>query len=258
MGKLDGMTVIVTGGASGIGRATAIRCAHEGARVAICDISDAQGREVVERINRESYVAKYYYMDVSNEQEVEETLGRIASELGLITGLVNNAGIAMPEHDMKPIHESHLEVLEKVIRVNLYGVLFCMKHAIPYMIKAGKGSIVNISSIAAIISLHEIAYTCSKAGVLAVTRLCARDYAKYNIRVNSISPGFVDTQLLHSIGRSIRKEIPGEAERVSQSIPLSRLATPDEIASVIVFLLSDDASYITGTNIIVDGGFTAL
>lgn len=251
--KLRNMVVIVTGGASGIGKATAIKCAQEGARVAVCDVQDNLGKETEESINKEKLLAKYYHMDVTDEKKVEETFRQVVLDLGLIQGLVNAAGVADPKLDTRPIHEGLLNVWEKVVRINLFGVLLCTKHAIPYMIRAGKGSIVNISSIAALTSLPGIGYAASKGAVLAVTRLCAKDYAKYNIRINSISPGFIDTPLLQSIW----KETSEHAKELRESIPLDRLGKPEEIASVIAFLLSDEASYITGTNIVADGGYTA-
>ncbi|MEM1586590.1 MAG: SDR family oxidoreductase [Candidatus Bathyarchaeia archaeon] len=253
MGKLEGIVVVVTGGASGIGRATAIRCAQEGARVAICDVQDNLGKNVEENLNKMGLTAKYYHVDVTSEREVEEAFRYIVSDLGLIQGLVNAAGISNAKYDARPIHEGRLEVWEKIIRVNLFGVLLCTKHALPYMIKAGKGSIVNISSLTALIALPGVGYTASKGAVLAVTRLCAIDYAKHNIRINSISPGFIDTPLLQSIW----KEAPEHAKELLKSVPLGRLGRPEEVASLITFLLSDEASYITGANIIIDGGYIA-
>jgi NAD(P)-dependent dehydrogenase (short-subunit alcohol dehydrogenase family) len=253
MNRLDGKVVVITGGASGIGKACAVRCAHEGAKVAVCDIQDNMGKEVAANINNEGLSAKYYHIDVSKENEVEKMFRNIVSELGLIEGLVNAAGIADPKNDNVPIHEGKLETWERILRVNLIGVLLCTKHALPYMIRAGKGSIVNVSSLTALIALPGVAYTASKGAVLAITRLCAVEYAKYNIRVNSIAPGFVDTPLLQSIW----KEDISKAKELERSIPINRLGKPEEVASVITFLLSDDASYITGTNTIIDGGFTS-
>ncbi|MEM2425101.1 MAG: SDR family oxidoreductase [Candidatus Bathyarchaeia archaeon] len=248
--RLDGVTVVVTGGSSGIGRATAIRCALEGAKVAICDIQDSKGKEVEEIIRKEKMIGKYYHMDVTNESEVKETFAQIASDLGLITALVNNAGIFSPE-DCKPIHESKLEIWEKILRVNLIGPILCTKHVLPYMIKAGRGSIVNVSSVGAIVGLPGTAYVASKAALLAITRENAVSYARYNIRVNSISPGFTITPMSRGLW-----ENPDRLKEQLKFIPLNRLAKAEEIASVIAFLLSDEASYITGANIVVDGGFT--
>lgn len=253
MGRLDKMVLVVTGGASGIGKATAIRCAQEGAKVAVCDVQDAGGKETVETIVKEGFAAKYYHMDVTSEREVEKTFKGIVSELGVITGLVNNAGIADPKNDTKPLHEGSLEVWERLLQVNLIGVLLCTKHALPYMIEAGKGTIVNVASVAAVVGLSNIGYTASKGAVYSLTRNIAVNYAKYNIRVNSVTPGFIDTPML----RLIQKEMSTKPEDRAKAIPLNRLGAPEEVASVIAFLLSEDASYVTGANIAIDGGFTA-
>jgi NAD(P)-dependent dehydrogenase (short-subunit alcohol dehydrogenase family) len=257
MGRLDGEVVVVTGGASGIGRATAILSAREGAGVAVCDINREAGEKVVNEIVRFGGKARFYHMDVSKEEQVRSTFGRIVDELGLITGLVNNAGIAGP---MKPTHEVTEEEWDTVFSVNVKGVFLCTKHAIPYMIRAGHGSIVNVSSIYAIVGgIPEIPvppYHASKGAIRALTKADALTYAKYNIRVNSVHPGFVDTPML-----SKPAELVGDVNTLYSFLgslhPVGRIAEPEEIAHVIVFLLSREASLITGAEIVVDGGYTA-
>jgi NAD(P)-dependent dehydrogenase (short-subunit alcohol dehydrogenase family) len=253
-GKLEGKTILVTGGASGIGKATTIKCAVEGARVALCDVQDQFGKEIVDRLKRKGYAVEFYHLDVGNEIEVREVMDKVARELGegQIHGLANVAGVVL-EEDAKPVHEGSLETWERAIHVNLYGTLFCSKHAIPYMLKAGGGSIVNVSSATALIGLPGVGYTASKGAILAATRNMAIDYAKFNIRVNAVVPGFIDTPLLQRVW----SVTPREAEEILKTIPLGRLGKPEEVANVIAFLLSDEASYITSATIVVDGGYTA-
>ncbi len=253
-GKLNGRVVVVTGGAMGIGKATAIAAAKEGAIVAVCDVNEKEGSKTVAEIKNLGGKTEFYLLDVTNESQVKEVFGRIERELGDIYGLVNNAGIAGVS---KSTHEINLEEWNRVMNVNVNGVFLCTKYAVPSMIKNNRGSIVNLSSIYGIVGAQDAPpYHASKGAVRLMTKVDALFYAKYNIRVNSVHPGFIDTPMVSGFAEST-----GNKEAVYESLkklhPLGRLGKPEEIASVIVFLLSDDASFMTGSEVVVDGGYTA-
>ncbi|MEM0123539.1 MAG: SDR family oxidoreductase [Conexivisphaerales archaeon] len=254
IGKLSGKCVVVTGAAMGIGKATAIAAAKEGATVAVCDINEVEGKKVVEEIARSGGKAKFYSLDVSNESQVKDVFSRIGKELGDIYGLVNNAGIAGAS---KPTHEITMEEWNRVLGINVNGVFLCTKYAVPYMIKNQSGSIVNLSSIYGLVGAQDAPpYHASKGAVRLMTKTDALFYAKYNVRVNSVHPGFIDTPMVSGFAESTgNKEAMYEA--LKKLHPLGRLGKPEEIASVIVFLLSNDSSFMTGSEVVVDGGYTA-
>lgn len=248
--------MVITGAARGIGYATAMLAAKEGAKVAVCDVLEDEGKKAAEEIKRTTgnQNVKFYRLDVTNEDEVKRTFEQISKDLGDIYGLVNNAGIAGVS---KPTHEITLEEWNKVINVNLNGVFLCTKHAVPYMIKNNRGSIVNLSSIYGIVGAPDVPpYHASKGAVRIMTKVDALFYAKYNIRVNSVHPGFIDTPMVRGYA-----EGTGNRDAVYEALkklhPLGRLGRPEEIASVIVFLLSDESSFMTGSEVVVDGGYTA-
>ncbi|MGC8618750.1 MAG: SDR family NAD(P)-dependent oxidoreductase, partial [Thermoplasmata archaeon] len=244
--KLKGRVIVVTGAAMGIGKATALAAAKEGAYVAVCDLNQAEGNKTVDEINKNGGKARFYSLDVSNESQVKHVFEQIGKEMGDIYGLVNNAGIAGVS---KPTHEVTLEEWNKVMSVNVNGVFLCTKYALPYMIKNKKGSIVNLSSIYGIVGAQDAPpYHASKGAVRLMTKTDALFYAKYNIRVNSVHPGFIDTPMVAGFAEST-----GNKQAVYEALkglhPLGRLGKPEEIANVIVFLLSDDASFMTGSEV---------
>ncbi|AFH42162.1 SDR family NAD(P)-dependent oxidoreductase [Fervidicoccus fontis] len=254
--RLKDRVVVITGAARGIGYATAMLAAKEGAKVAVCDVLEDEGKKAAEEIKRTTgnQNVKFYRLDVTNEDEVKRTFEQISKDLGDVYGLVNNAGIAGVS---KPTHEITLEEWNKVINVNLNGVFLCTKHAVPYMIKNNRGSIVNLSSIYGIVGAPDVPpYHASKGAVRIMTKVDALFYAKYNIRVNSVHPGFIDTPMVRGYA-----EGTGNRDAVYEALkklhPLGRLGRPEEIASVIVFLLSDESSFMTGSEVVVDGGYTA-
>ena len=252
MEKLSGRVVVVTGAASGIGRATAILAAKEGAKIAICDIDVDGGEKTRSRIVGSGGVAKNYHCDVTVEENVKRVFEGISGDLGQVYGLVNDAGIGGV---MKPIHEIEEREWDEVLAVNLKGVFLCTKYAIPQMIKLHRGSIVNVSSTVGILGGASTPYSASKGAVRLMTKTDALYYAKYKIRINSIHPGSTNTPMAKRAADA-SGDPASYFRREGGAIPLGRLAKPTEIASVIVFLLSDDSSYMTGSEVIVDGGAT--
>jgi NAD(P)-dependent dehydrogenase (short-subunit alcohol dehydrogenase family) len=252
MDRVKDKVAIVTGGASGIGKATCLLLAKEGARVAVTDITDDAGKEVADDIKNTGGDAKYWHMNVTDEKEVDKVFAEINNEYGKINVLVNNAGISGPP---KETHELTAEEFDRVIDINLRGVFFCTKHVIKYMQKAGGGSIVNMSSMLGLIGGEDPAYHASKGGVRLMTKSDATTYAKDNIRANSVHPGYIITPLFRGIAARNPEGAETFMKKLAETIPLGRLGTPEDIANCILFIASDDSSYITGTEFILDGGF---
>jgi len=253
MDRVKGKVAIVTGGAVGIGGSTSALLAKEGARVAIADIDEAAGQAAVATIKKNGGDADYWHMDVTDEKEIERVFADIFRRYGQINILVNNAGIPGPG---KPIHELTEDEFEKVLNVDLKGVFRCTKHAVPYMKKAGGGSIVNMSSMMGIIGGRDPAYHAAKGGVRMLTKGDAASYAADNIRVNSVHPGFILTPGFKEMmaGRNHAAVVDMEKERGSV-VPLGRMGKPEDIANGILFLASDESSYMTAAELVIDGGF---
>ncbi|MDO4375905.1 MAG: SDR family oxidoreductase [bacterium] len=241
---LNDKVVVITGGASGIGLASAKRLLKEGAKVALLDVND-DVLEISKELGANTLGLK---CDVSNEADVKSSIDMVANFFGKIDYLVANAGIGGGAN--KPADVS-IEEWNKVIGVNQTGIFLVNKYVIPHMIENGGGSIVNTSSMYGIVGApNSFAYTASKGAINQMTRTLALAYAENNIRVNAIAPGFVDTAILSSV--------PDEYKKVmAKEMPIGRLGTDDEIASLVKFLLSDEASFITGAIISIDGGYTA-
>jgi NAD(P)-dependent dehydrogenase (short-subunit alcohol dehydrogenase family) len=246
---LDGKTAIVTGGNSGIGNAIATALAEAGAAVVIANRTHEAGEEAAEEISAatgsESIAIR---TDVTDESSVERLIDRTTSELGVPDVFVNNAGIAIGE----PAEEKPLENWERTIETNLTGVFLGSKHAGQAMIEAGGGSIITISSINAFVAeehVPHVDYHASKGGVEALTRQLASEWGEHRVRVNTLAPGFVRTELSSSD--------PEVNETRRSRIPLGEVATPDDLVGAAVFLASDASEYVTGTTLLVDGGYVA-
>ena len=252
-GILAGKTALVTGGASGIGRATALAMAREGARVAVSDLSEESAASTVALINQAGGQAIAIGGDVANEADVEAMVARTIAAFGRLDCAFNNAGIS--PRNVGPTgqrtHEMSQASFDAMLAVNLTGVFLCMKHEIPHMLAQGGGSIVNTASIAGLIGLPSATnYVASKHGVVGITKTAAMEYAKDNIRVNCVNPGYIKTPMTD----------PTMAERydtLMTKVPMNRLGTADEIAEAVVWMLSDRASFMTGASHIIDGGYYA-
>ena len=252
MGKLDGKVAIISGGARGQGAAEARLFAEEGAKVVLGDILDEQGQKVEAEINELGGDALYVHLDVTNEADWERAVAAAVSSYGKLDILVNNAAIVIQK---AAIEDRTGDEWDRIFEVNAKGVFLGTKHAIPEMRKAGGGSIVNISSVAGIgQSTHqEPAYAASKGAVRIFSKVTASQHAEDGIRCNSVHPGPIDTDMLHSSMGS-----PEGLENRLTRVPLRRMGTADEIAKGVLYLASDDSSYVTGSELVIDGGAISM
>jgi NAD(P)-dependent dehydrogenase (short-subunit alcohol dehydrogenase family) len=253
MNRLLSKVALVTGGAMGIGRAACLLIAREGAKVAVVDLDDAQGSALVEDIRGHDGQAEYWHMDVSDEREVRKVFGEVERRLGPLTVLVNNAGVSGPD---KPTHELTLDEWERVQRVNVTGVFLCTKYAVPQMKRAGGGSIINLSSIYGLVGGADVPpYHASKGAVRLMTKTDALLYAGDRIRVNSLHPGFIWTPMVEKhLGRM---PDPQAAKQATAALhPLGHMGEPEDVGWACVYLASDEAKFVTGSELVVDGGYT--
>jgi NAD(P)-dependent dehydrogenase (short-subunit alcohol dehydrogenase family) len=253
MRRFAGRIVLVTGGSSGIGRATLLAFAKEGAVVVNADVLEEKGREVIEQVKRQGGDGRYIRTDVSLSHQVGSLMEQIAKEFGRLDVAFNNAGVEEPfPGKMAEISE---ESWDRVHGTNLKGIFLCMKHEIPLMLKQGKGSIVNTASTCGIVAEPDVAsYVASKHGVVGLTRAAAVDYARSNIRINAVCPA---TTLTDQVIRVTRGD-PSELKRLESYQPVGRLGKVEEIAAAVLFLASDEASFMTGHALAVDGGALAI
>lgn len=249
MGRLTGKTALVTGGARGMGAAQARLLAHEGATVVIADILDDEGLGQVGLIEKSGGRATYRHLDVSEESDWIEAVDSAVEMMGGLHVLVNNAGIGQ----RLSIEETSEELWDRVMAVNARGPFLGVKHSIPHMRRAGGGSVINISSIAGIVAGGTSAvYHASKAAVRLFTKAAALQLAPYGIRVNSIHPGDVITPMTAAYFAD-----PANVEDRIRKTPLGRIGTPEDVAQAVLFLASDESSYMTGAELVLDGGRTA-
>jgi len=252
-GLLDGKSALITGGGGGIGRATALAFAREGARVAVADVAEEAARETVALVNAAGGQAISLSGDVSRDADVRAMIDAVVGTYGRLDCAFNNAGIAGWHVDaiLKKTAEWSEEAFDRMIAVNLKGVWLCMRHELPQMQTQGGGAIVNTGSIAGLVGLpNSSAYVAAKHGVVGLTKTAALEYAEANIRVNAVCPGYIKTPMTEPSMR-----LRGEA--ILAQTPLKRMGNPEEIAEMVVWLCSERASYVSGAAYNVDGGWMA-
>lgn len=248
---LAGKVAVVTGAASGIGRASALALAREGARVLVTDIDDTAGKETAAAIREAGGEARYLRTDVTRESDVEAMVDAAVEEFGRLDCAVNNAGTTGPG---APLHEFDLDGWSRTLATNLTGVFLCMKYELPVMQRQGAGAIVNMASGAGLIAVPGLApYCASKHGVLGLTKTAAVENARLGVRVNAICPGSIDTPALR---RAMARD-PQLEKMILTSQPGGRLGESEEVAEAVVWLCSDRSSFVTGESMLVDGGAVA-
>ncbi|PIC83008.1 SDR family NAD(P)-dependent oxidoreductase [Sporosarcina sp. P1] len=247
MERLKGKTAVITGGATGIGRETALLFAKEGAQVAITDIDEAAGQNTLEELRQITGQATFIKHDVSSEADWITVAAALKARFSRVDILFNNAGVYV----IKPIREIELETWNRVMSINVTGVFLGIKHIVPLMETAGGGSIINASSIAGLIGGpgHSL-YGASKGAVRIMTKDAAAEYAKSRIRVNSIHPGYITTGMVDYASETSGKT----PEELAAAYPLGRMGTADEVSRLVLFLASDESSFCTGSEFVIDGG----
>jgi NAD(P)-dependent dehydrogenase (short-subunit alcohol dehydrogenase family) len=254
MKRVNKKTALITGAALGIGKATALLLAQEGAKVAITDINDKEGANLRDEINAAGGQAKFWHLDTSHEDNVEKVFSEVAREFGSIDILINNAGIAGVN---KPTHEITKIEWESLMNINVTGVFLCTEHVIPYMQKSAAGSIINLSSIYGLIGAGDLPpYHASKGAVRLMSKNDALIYAKDNIRVNSVHPGFIWTPLVESLANESSIGPKEFKKQLDSRHPIGHVGAPDDVAYGILYLASDESKFVTGTELVIDGGYT--
>lgn len=248
--RMQNKVVLITGGAAGIGKATALRFAEEGARVVICDVNEAMGQETLKLLGAD---ASFYKINVTSRADVKKWIDEVAAKYGHVDVIVNNAGV-LRDGQLVKFRDGQLTGqmseadFDLVISVNLKGVFNCAQAVAPAMIKQGGGVILNASSVVGLdANFGQTNYVATKFGVIGMTKVWARELGKYNVRVNAVAPGFISTEMVTAMPEKI---LDGMKSRT----PLGRLGDPRDIANAYLFLASDEASFITGEVLRVDGG----
>ena len=255
MGRVQGRVAIVTGGAKGIGAATARMLGKEGARVAVTDIDRKAGRSVAKAIREHGGEAQFWELDVGDEEAVKTTFAEIHDHYERLHILVNNAGISGAN---KPTHEVTDAEWDRVMQINVKGVFYCTKHSVPYLREAGGGSIVNLSSIYGLVSAPDVPpYHASKGAVRLMSKTDALLYADDNIRVNSVHPGFIWTPMVEEHLKDTADDVEEARAATAALHPLGHMGDPDDIAYGILYLASEESKFMTGAELVIDGGYTA-
>ncbi len=253
--RFEGKVALITGGNSGIGEATAVRMAAEGARVAIVARDRARGEELASQIDQKGGEAAFFEADVTQEDAVKRMIEAVVERFGQIDVLVNNAGII----NFGSVITADVDEWDTLMATNVRSVFLVSRYALPHMIDAGGGSVINLGSNLGLIGTRgAAAYVTSKGAVVQLTRAMALDHVDNGIRVNCVCPGTIDTPLVQRqrVGRT-EEQLRQSDERLKQRHPIGRMGTPEEVASVIAFLASDEASFVTGSCYSVDGGYIA-
>jgi NAD(P)-dependent dehydrogenase (short-subunit alcohol dehydrogenase family) len=249
--RYEGKVAFVTGAGSGIGRATALAFASEGASVAIADISEKGNQDTASKVEQLGARVLAVKCDVSRTEDVRAALDRTFATFGRLDAAFNNAGSEQPVTNIADLSEDEWD---RIIRINLRSVFLCMKYEIPLMLRTGGGAIVNTSSGAGVMAIRgQAAYCAAKFGVTSISKVAALENAKSNIRVNALCPGIIDTEM---IGRFTGNTPEGRARVIAQE-PVGRMGRPEEIAATVLFLCSDEAPFCTGHALVVDGGQTS-
>lgn len=255
MNRLLNKVAIVTGGAVGIGAACVRRMAEEGARVGILDVLESEGQALAAELSAQGYSVAFLPVDVAQEAAMKAAIDTVATRFGGLHIVVNNAGIS---GSPKPTDQVTEDEWDRVQAVNVKGVLFGTKHAIAHMRAAGKGSIINLSSIAGLIGIGGIApYHASKGAVRLMTKNDAITYAPERIRVNSIHPAYIWTPMVENHLRATAPDLEAAKAAAGAAHPIGHMGEPDDIAWAVVWLASDEAKFVTGAEIVIDGGYTA-
>jgi NAD(P)-dependent dehydrogenase (short-subunit alcohol dehydrogenase family) len=253
MALFDGKVALVTGASSGIGRASALEFARAGARVIVADLDAAGGADTVRQIEEAEGEAHFVRADVTDEADVERLIGECVATFGRLDYAHNNAGIGAPP---RPMHEADRTAFDRVLAVNVVGVWLCLKYEARQMLQQDGGAIVNTASLAGLIGFPQnVAYSASKHAVIGITRTAALEYARRNIRVNAVCPAFVHTPMVDSFVNA--DPLHFNLDRLAGMQPMGRMGTPQEVAQSVVWLCSDQAAFITGIALPLDGGTTA-